>query len=115
MLPLVEDVLKNLAEQPILLAFVVLVMGAVIFFTLKAALRIMAIVLLGVLAVAGFYYISDVEQPDSIKRLAENAEKRLEESSKKAKEVGKKLGEKIGKEVGKAAKSGFEKVVNGSD
>lgn len=107
----VEDVLKTIGEQPILLALAVFFVGAILFMVLRNVLRLMIILALGLAAVAGFYYLADVEQPEAVSNLSEKAGKALKQGSDSIHKAGVKFGEKVGKEVGKAAKGQLEKAL----
>lgn len=115
MLPPVSESIAWITEHPAALVIFLFLLGALIYMALKKLLKLAFIFALGLVALFGYYAYTGEEPPDELKRIADDAGRKIEKGVKIGTEKAKEVGEKVGQEIEKAAKKGIDRALGGDD
>lgn len=103
-----DQFIEQISANPVLGLAAVFLIGLIVYALMKRLMKIVLVLVLGFLAVAGYYAYMEREPPSAVQRVQDEARKARERVSK---EVGKGL-QQMGEQLGEAAKEQLQKTID---
>lgn len=100
--------LRRMLDEPILLAIVALILGALVYALVKKVLKLGLILAIGLACLFGYFAVTGKEPPSSLERLKEKAQEKLEQGLETAREKAEQVGEKTKEKFKEAAEEALE-------
>ncbi|MEO1230589.1 MAG: hypothetical protein AAFZ18_16955 [Myxococcota bacterium] len=114
---MLSEAIAWITTHPVGVALLLLLLGALVYFALMRLLKLAVIVLLGFLALSAYYAYTGEEPPDGLKKITEDASRKIEDKAKelreKAKDKAKEVKDALGDEINRAAQESLNKALGG--
>lgn len=78
----VAEVISNLAEQPVVLLGIVVLVGLFVFAAMTRLVKLVLILVLGFATVSGYFALTGTEAPESLRRLQEELGEKVKEGAR---------------------------------
>lgn len=102
-----DQFIEQISENPVIGLAAVFLVGLVVWAVMKRLMKIVLVLVLGFVAIAGYYAYTDREPPKAVRQVQDEAKKARQRVSE---EVGKGVKE-MGQQLGDAAREQLQKTI----